>query len=320
VCKRLDAIGRGKQLLMALADGAFDVLELWRALPQRTVLLTCTARNRSLSYLPTDYAGRGRPPRYGEKAPAPADWLHAGLRNWPNLWVQVRGKQIRMRFQVLGPFVREGLPERPLFLIVVKGMHKQVGKRKIHYKLRGPSFYLVNAIFKNGAWRLLLPIDSILAWLWQRWEIEVAHREMKSGLVLAAWRTWGLHGLSNTCTPWWTGPKRWSFNTIWRQYRSQLWALHLFAPFGCHPPTTGSKKNSGWRVYPTPSPFLPESKAECALLLHIPLLLFPQLSLNEPKSRGFIFPPAKHSTKYFKFRCLVISLTSTILPMHLIAK
>ncbi len=251
----LDGIGRGKQILMVLADGAFDVLELWRELAQRTILITRTARNRSLYYLPAEYAGRGRPPSYGEKAPHPADWLHAGLRNWPALWVRVRGKDIRMRFQVLGPFVREGLPERPLFLIVVKGRHKQVGKRKLYYKHRGPSFYLVNAIFKNGSWQLPLPIENILAWLWQRWEIEVAHREMKTGLglgekqcwnrrsaitsvqfsawvyailVLAAWRTWGLRGLANTRTPWWSGSKRWSFNTMWRQYRSQLWGSQPF--------------------------------------------------------------------------------------------
>jgi len=100
-----------------------------------------------------------------------------------------------------------------------------------------------------------LPIENILAWLWQRWEIEVAHREIKTGLglgekqcwnrrsaitsvqfsawvyailVLAAWRTWGLRGLANTRTPWWSGSKRWSFNTMWRQYRSQLWGSQPF--------------------------------------------------------------------------------------------
>jgi len=257
VRKRLDLAGRNMQPLVAVVDGAFEVLDLWRELPERTILLARTARNRSLFWLPEEYAGRGRPPSYGEKAPHPADWLHAGLRHWPALWVRVRGKEVHMRYQVLGAFVREGLAERPLFLIVVKGIHKQVGKRRFHYKHRGPSFYLVNAVFKNNSWQLPLPIECILAWLWQRWEIEVAHREMKSGLglgekqcwnrrsaitsvqwsawvyailVLAAWRTWGLTGLSNTRTPWWSGPKRWSFNTLWRQYRAQLWGARQFHP------------------------------------------------------------------------------------------
>jgi hypothetical protein len=86
-----------------------------------------------------------------------------------------------MRYQVLGPLVREGLPERPLFLIVVKGMHRKVGKKKQHFNHRGPSFYLVSAIQRDGQWQLPLPIAMLLAWLWQRWEIEVGHREMKTG-------------------------------------------------------------------------------------------------------------------------------------------
>jgi hypothetical protein len=138
----LDRAGRAAQMILVLADGGFDVLELWRGLPERVILLTRTARNRCLYYLPKPVIepGPGRPACYGERAPFPADWLHAGLRCRPSQAVQVRGKLIKMRYQVLGPFVREGLPERPLFLIVVKGMHRLVGKKKLYYKHRGPSF------------------------------------------------------------------------------------------------------------------------------------------------------------------------------------
>jgi hypothetical protein len=130
----LDEAGRAEQQILMLADGSFDVLELWRGLPERVILVTRTARNRCLYYLPKadSQPGPGRPALYGERAPHPADWLHAGLRNWPSQFVGVRGKQIKMRYQVLGPFVREGLPERPLFLIVVKGMHRP----DIHQSLR----------------------------------------------------------------------------------------------------------------------------------------------------------------------------------------
>ena len=256
----LDQAGRVKQLILALGDGGFDVLELWRSLPERVILVTRTARNRRLYYLPKTVAdpGPGRPASYGERAPHPAEWLHAGLRNWPTQLVEVRGKTIKMRYQVLGPFVRDGLPECPLFLIVVKGMHRLVGKKKLHYKHRGPSFYLISAIQSpDGKWQLPLPISTILTWLWQRWEIEVAHREMKTGfglgekqcwnkrssitsvqwnawvyaiLLLAAYRTWGLCGGPPTPARWWQGAKRWSFNTLWRGYRSELWNKQEFRP------------------------------------------------------------------------------------------
>lgn len=253
----LDAAGRSEQPVLALADGGFDVLDLWRDLPERVILVTRTARNRRLFYLPEaqDHPGPGRPALYGEPAPHPDDWLHAGLRNWPKPQVLVRGKSIQMRYQLLGPFVREGLPERPLFLIVVKGMHRLVGKKKRAYKHKGPSFYLVSAVQQAGQWVLPLPIENLLAWLWQRWEIEVAHREMKSGLgvgekqcwnvrsavvsvqwsvwvyailLLAGYRTWGLCGGPPTPARWWPGAKRWSFTTLWRSYRAALWGRSEF--------------------------------------------------------------------------------------------
>ena len=256
----LDRAGRAGQQILLLADGGFDVLELWRGLPDRVILITRTARNRCLYYLPERdrKPGPGRPASYGERAPQPVAWLHAGLRNWPSQLVEVRGKQIKMRYQVLGPFVREGLAERPLFLIVVKGMHRLVGKKKPRYQHRDPSFYLVSAVqTTKGDWQLPLPIATILTWLWQRWEIEVAHREMKSGLglgekqcwnkrasvvsvqwsawvyailLLAGYRTWGLCAGPPTPARWWPGAKRWSFNTLWRAYRAELWNKFEFRP------------------------------------------------------------------------------------------
>jgi len=192
VRERLDAAGRQAQRILALADGGFDGLDLWWDLPERVVLVTRTARNRALYRLPQSdpHPGPGRPPSYGEQASKPAEWLHKGLRNWPKQLVRVRGKSIQMGYQVLGPFVREGLSERPVFLIVVKGMHRLVGKTQKHYKHKGPSFYLVSAIQRGGPWALPFPIAMLLAWLWQRWEIEVAHREVKSGLGVGEKQCW----------------------------------------------------------------------------------------------------------------------------------
>ena len=100
-------------------------------------------------------------------------------------------------------------------------------------------------------------LETILAWLWQRWELEVCHREMKTGfgvgekqcwnkrsavlsvqwsvwayaiLVLAGYRTWGLSGGPSPPAPWWPGAKRWSFNTLWRGYRAALWGTSEFRP------------------------------------------------------------------------------------------
>ena len=102
-----------------------------------------------------------------------------------------------------------------------------------------------------------LPIDELLGWLWQRWELEVAHREMKSGLgvgekqcwnpratqasvqwnvwlyavfILAGYRTWGLRHGPPVPTRWWRGAGRWSLATLWRTYRALLWGQPQFRP------------------------------------------------------------------------------------------
>lgn len=254
---RLDAAGRTGQTVLALADGGFDVLGLWKDLPANTFLVVRTARNRALFHLPpaTEKREVGRPPSYGEAAKKPGEWLHAVLRNWPKQTVQVRGKDIQMTYQVLGPFVRAGLPEVPVFLLVIKGMHRLVGKKKKQYKHKGPSFYLVSALQRGEQWVLPFSEHFLLSCLWQRWEVEVAHREMKSGLgigemqcwnsrsavvsvqwsvwvyavlLLAGYRTWGLLGGPATPARWWKGARRWSLNTLWRSFRAALWRTTEF--------------------------------------------------------------------------------------------
>jgi hypothetical protein len=268
--QELDEAGREAQMILALVDGSFETLGFWRGLPVRTVLAARTARNRRLYSLPEKREGPGRPASYGALAPHPWEWLHKHI-TWQKRDIPVRGKTILMKFQVLGPFVREGLPEIPLFLFVVKGMHRKVGKKKLHWKHRKPSFYLVSAMQVHGEWQLPLPVETILTWLRQRWELEVAHREMKSGfgvgekqcwnsratissvqwnvwvyalLLLSAYRTWGLLHAPPIPTRWWRGAKRWSFNTLWRQYRLAFWRTSQFQPLWTRIPDNWLKKES----------------------------------------------------------------------------
>ena len=266
----LDQAERITQKILVLADGSFDTLGFWSGLPERVSLAVRTARNRALYWLPQAHHGPGRPALYGPRAPHPCDWLHRGI-TWQKREIPVRGRSILMKFQVLGPFVRDGLSDIPMFLFVVKGMHRKVGKRKPRWKHRKPSFYLVSALQIDREWQLPLPVETILAWLWQRWELEVAHREMKSGfgvgekqcwtprstitsvqwsvwvyaiLLLAAYRTWGLSHGPPTPARWWQGAKRWSFNTLWRGYRTALWGTPQFQALWTRTPHNWLKKEA----------------------------------------------------------------------------
>ena len=187
--EELNACGREQQPVLALGDGNYDVLDLWRDLPSQVVMAVRTARNRRLYELPPAYAGRGRPAEYGPLAPHPAEWLQQ-RNGWHTRVIRVRGRSREMKYRVEGPFLREGLSERPLFLIVVRGIDRWEGKRKRRRVRRDPCFYLVSAVERNGIWVLPFPVEMLLAWLWQRWEIEVAHREMKSGLGVGEMQCW----------------------------------------------------------------------------------------------------------------------------------
>lgn len=240
--------GRRSQWVLMVADGHYDTINLWKHLPEGVILLARSARNRVLWTLPSPTARKNR--RYGERAPTPADYWRE-RKGWRPLQLQVRGKTRHLQIKVAGPFVRKGAPHRPLFLLIVRGK----GNKRTR---RPPLPFLVNALQDAaGVWQLPLPVEQLLFWAWQRWEIEVAHRELKSNfglgnkqcwnpqaailsvqwsawvyalLLLAGYRCWGLTGSPAVPTPWWRGSGRWSLNTLWRGYRAALWGSHHFYP------------------------------------------------------------------------------------------
>jgi hypothetical protein len=243
----LDAAGRQAQRVLALGDGHYSTRHVWAGLPDRVIVLARCARNRALYALPPRATGRGRPRVYGQRLPRPDAWLHE-RRGWRRTTLAVRGRSIPITFRVEGPCLVKGAAAQPLFLLVVKGIDQRA-KRK---RQRDPSFWLVSAVATDaGGWRLPWPATDLLAWAWQRWEIEVAHRELKASfglgepqcwgprsavlsvqwtawayavVVLAGIRAWGL-GREPVAPPgrWWGGSGRWSLARLWQGYRQELW-------------------------------------------------------------------------------------------------
>lgn len=254
--EQLNRWGRAGQRVLLVGDGHYDNLSLWQALPERVTLLVRSARNRVLYHpAPKPKPGqRGRQPVYGERAATPQQvWQER--HGWHKRALQVRGRARHLQVKVRGVFIRKGAAHCPLFLIVVRGKDNRRTRRD-------PLPFLVNAQqADDGSWQLPLPIETLLFWAWQRWEIEVAHRELKSNfglgnkqcfnphaavasvqwsawvyalLLLAGYRTFGLTRAPDVPTRWWRGSLRWSLNTLWRAYRAALWQQHEFHPL-CSP-------------------------------------------------------------------------------------
>lgn len=259
--ENLDEAGREGQRLLVLGDGDFSVAKLRANLPDPgdVVLVSRCAKNRALYELPEppEEGQRGRRRKYGDRARKPFEWL-GEKGGWSQKPFVVRARTIRARHRVEGPFVLEGAPERPVFLLVVSG--RKASKKG--QKERKPAFWLVSAVRGEGGgeWVLPYPAHELLFWAWQRWEVEVCHREMKTGfglgeaqcwgprsaifsvrfrawsygaMVLAGVRLWGLGAGPASLRPagrWWGGSSRWSMGTLWRGYRSEMWGSGEFRP------------------------------------------------------------------------------------------
>lgn len=244
----MKAMGRQKVRVLMVGDGRYDHVAMWRRIPSGVILLARTARNRRLYFLPK--AGMRANRKYGERAPKPEEvWQER--KGWRELRLEVRGRERHLQVKVVGPVVRYGVAEQPLFLLVVRGKHNRRVRRE-------PLAFLVNGVPNEaGGWELPLPVEKLLFWAWQRWEIEVAHRELKSAfglgekqcwhpeaavrsvqwsawvyamLLLAGYRAWGLRGGPRPPSRWWRGGGRWSLNTLWRAYRAAWWGEPKFRP------------------------------------------------------------------------------------------
>jgi hypothetical protein len=257
----VDAAGRAAQRLLAVSDGAYSGKEVWRDLPERVDLLARCARNRALWELPAGSGARGRPRLYGARAPRPDSWL-AVSTGWQHATLLARGRSIPLTYRVEGPYLVRGAARRPLLLLIVKGVAARQGRRR-----RDPTFWLVSAVPDGaGGWMVPWPASDLLAWAWQRWEIEVTHRELKSEfglgetqcwgpvsavlavqwvawayavLVLAGYRAWGMTpGPVPPPGRWWPGAKRWSLGRLWQGLRQELWQEADFRPVWSRTPDT----------------------------------------------------------------------------------
>jgi hypothetical protein len=251
---RLDAVRRGAQPLLVLGDGAYGTAGVLGGLPERVVLFARCAKNRALFAVPTYRPGRGRPRRYGERGPSPTETLHRA-DGWHDYRFPVRGRAVTVSATATGPWVVRGAPFHPVLLVVVRGVDRGTGPTR---RQREPQFFLASVhMTSEDEWALPVPLPELLAWAWQRWEVEVMHRELKSGLglgeqqafsdagaaavvpwlvwgyallVLAGYRTWGYAPPPGPDRGRWWRPRRWSVGRLLQAARAELWQLGDFRP------------------------------------------------------------------------------------------
>jgi hypothetical protein len=190
---------------------------------------------------------RGRHRRYGVRGPTPEQILHVRT-GWRTLPTWVRGRTLHLRVHTSGPWLVKPAPDQPVFLLVVRGIGRARQGRRGR---REPAFLLVTAVPDGtGGWRLPLPVTDLVAWAWQRWEVEVMHRELKSGFGLGQQQAWNPQAAA-LVIPWvvwlyatlmlagslswgweraarqaaWQRRRRWTARDVAQAVRQELWQM-----------------------------------------------------------------------------------------------
>ena len=273
---RLAVPNERDRAIVLLADGAYSVAPMLAKLPPACWLVARCAKNRALFALPSpEPPRRGRQRCYGVRGPTPQQTLHQ-RSGWQTETLVVRGRQRQLRTKVTGPWVVRKAAAHPVFLLVVKGVDRGQGPTR---RQREPQYFLVSAVSQaDGSWDLPLPLSSVLQWAWQRWEVEVMHRELKSGFGLGQGQAWTATGMQTTTRwvlwsyalvvltayqPWqlgspdggvvgrWHQPRRWSVGRALQQVRAEVWQLPDFAPHRTATPDAWAAMAAWWSTQTT---------------------------------------------------------------------
>lgn len=264
VWKRLPASARTAPVLV-LGDGAYGNARMLVGLPRGVALLARLARNRRLWHLPEPQQGKGRPRRYGDQGPLAEERRHEKGVRWRPIQIMVRGVQRESMVDVSGPWLLRGAPDHPVMLLTVRGKAADHAHRT---SMRGDLLVVSAVQNAAGDWELPLPVDRLLGWYWQRWEVEVMHRELKSTFGLGDQQAWSQTAAQLTqswvvaiyatlllvgCQQWglgvgpipspgsWHRPVRFSFATLWQAYRQELWTRADFQPTWARSPDRWGK-------------------------------------------------------------------------------
>ena len=172
-----------RQLLLSV-DGSYTNQVLLKALPPRTTLIGRIRHDADL-HLPLDANAKtkGRPRKYGFKAPIPKEILSDDSIPTQEVRCFAVGQFRDFKVKTLGPlFWSKAGPDKPLLLVAIK---------PVGYRLRKGS----KLLYREPAFLICtdptLDLKTIVQAYIYRWEIEVNHHDEKSiiGVAQAQART-----------------------------------------------------------------------------------------------------------------------------------
>jgi hypothetical protein len=178
--QELDEAGGDRKILVLTADGSFCNRTCFGEIPQRSVLLARARKDAKLCF----HAEAGSRRFYAVDKFTPEQVRQDDSREWKTTKIFYGGKRRTIRYkEVADVYWQRGAGKRPLRLIVVAPTpYRKSQSKKLYY--RDPA-YLLTSDLKSSA-------KQLLQIYFDRWQIEVNHREEKDTLGVGQAQLWNV--------------------------------------------------------------------------------------------------------------------------------
>lgn len=174
----LDAAGGALKLLVLAVDGSFCNRTCFRTVPERTALIARTRKDAKLCWPAAAPSRRV----YGVKRFTPEEVRHDDAQPWRVTKVCYGGKRRKIRYKEVANLLWRGGARRRLLRLFVVAPTPYRKRKSARLSYRQPA-YLLTTDLTSGA-RGLLQI------YFDRWQIEVNHREEKDTLGIGQAQLW----------------------------------------------------------------------------------------------------------------------------------
>jgi hypothetical protein len=176
-----DAGGRNKVLVLA-GDGSFCNRTCFAEIPERSVLLVRARKDAKLCFRAA--VGERQRRFYAVDKFSPEQVRQDESRDWQTTKIFYGGKRRKIRYkQVAEVYWQRGAKQRPLRLIVIAPTpYRKSQSRKLYY--RDPAYLLTTDLHSSAKQLLQIYFD--------RWQIEVNHREEKDTLGVGQAQLWNV--------------------------------------------------------------------------------------------------------------------------------
>jgi hypothetical protein len=178
--QEMDLAGGRDKILVLAGDGSFCNRTCFGEIPERSVLLARARKDARLCFRSTDESRRF----YGVEKFTPEQVRKDDSRGWKTTKIFYGGKRRKIRYkEVANVYWQRGAGQRPLRLIVIAPTpYRKSRSKRLYY--RDPAYLLTSDL--RSSLRQLLQI------YFDRWQIEVNHREEKDTLGVGQAQLWNV--------------------------------------------------------------------------------------------------------------------------------